>query len=455
MRDATLAGPARQDASQTAGIEAEDAITVAPEGDEGGGRILRRQRKPSEKAIQNKAAQDSLEATQPSPERQDGNTAQGAATYDAQAKTTEKDHENEQATLQTLQGQMNEQTGILKIILEAWKRQEIQNNTLQAEISQVKNELQAVKTECQAVKDELNDVKQQMAHGIAGLATAQTSPNPSYADVARTAPTSHASNVRTLSSGYATVPSLSGTLYCTVDTSRVEQTAAEQFSAGALRATVEKGVRVERGDPTWRCQAVTQSARNAQRIRIACRDETERRLIKNVLGVKMTHGARLLRDDLYPVKVDGVVRSAALDPEGNDKVGAAEEIGKENGVEVAKVKWLSSREPSKTHGSIVIHLTKAADARRLLAEKYCYAGGLSGQTAMFEPREGPKQCYNCQEITEHKAYQCTKPQTCAKCAKQGHHHSRCTETIAKCVPCGGPHESFSKNCRKLYPSRHE
>jgi hypothetical protein len=25
----------------------------------------------------------------------------------------------------------------------------------------------------------------------------------------------------------------------------------------------------------------------------------------------------------------------------------------------------------------------------------------------------------------------------------------------KCVPCGGPHESFSKNCRKLYPSCHE
>jgi hypothetical protein len=25
----------------------------------------------------------------------------------------------------------------------------------------------------------------------------------------------------------------------------------------------------------------------------------------------------------------------------------------------------------------------------------------------------------------------------------------------KCVPCGGPHESFSRNCRKLYPSQHE
>jgi hypothetical protein len=27
--------------------------------------------------------------------------------------------------------------------------------------------------------------------------------------------------------------------------------------------------------------------------------------------------------------------------------------------------------------------------------------------------------------------------------------------MPKCVPCGGPHESYSRNCRKLYPSQHE
>jgi hypothetical protein len=27
--------------------------------------------------------------------------------------------------------------------------------------------------------------------------------------------------------------------------------------------------------------------------------------------------------------------------------------------------------------------------------------------------------------------------------------------VPKCVPCGGPHESFSRRCPKLYPARHE
>ena len=91
----------------------------------------------------------------------------------------------------------------------------------------------------------------------------------------------------------------------------------------------------------------------------------------------------------------------------------------------------------------------------LLQEGFFYAGGESGCTKAFESRERPKQCYNCQEITDHKAHQCTKAQVCGRCAKEGHRHSECTESIPKCVPCGGPHESFSRNCRKLYPSQHE
>ena len=35
------------------------------------------------------------------------------------------------------------------------------------------------------------------------------------------------------------------------------------------------------------------------------------------------------------------------------------------------------------------------------------------------------------------------------------HMGKELEAVVKCVPCGGPHESFSRNCRKLYPSQHE
>ncbi len=53
MRDATPAGPTRLGASRTPGTEVEDAITVAPEGEDFGGWAQRRIRKPSAKARQN------------------------------------------------------------------------------------------------------------------------------------------------------------------------------------------------------------------------------------------------------------------------------------------------------------------------------------------------------------------------------------------------------------------
>jgi hypothetical protein len=121
---------------------------------------------------------------------------------------------------------------------------------------------------------------------------------------------------------------------------------------------------------------------------------------------------------------------------------------------VAKIAWLSRKDSAKPYGSTVVYLTKVTYARRLLADGFFHAGGESGVTSTFEYRPRPMQCYNCQEIG-HKAFQCKNTQKCAKCAAEGHRHSSCDQTVPKCIPCGGPHESFSRNCRKLYPSRHE
>lgn len=70
---------------------------------------------------------------------------------------------------------------------------------------------------------------------------------------------------------------------------------------------------------------------------------------------------------------------------------------------------------------MVVYLNKRSDAQRFLNEGFFSARGESGYTKVFERRECPKQCYNCQEITDHKAYQCTKTQICGKCAREGHH----------------------------------
>ncbi len=43
--------------------------------------------------------------------------------------------------VQTLQEQMNKQTRILNIILEAWTKQETHNKAMEAELGRIKNEL--------------------------------------------------------------------------------------------------------------------------------------------------------------------------------------------------------------------------------------------------------------------------------------------------------------------------
>jgi hypothetical protein len=247
---------------------------------------------------------------------------------------------------------------------------------------------------------------------------------------------------------------MTDTLYCTVDTTGVASEDADKISAGVIRMEVENEIRTTTDQANWRCRAVTKDAKNPHRIRIACRNEAEHNAVKIAMEAKLVSGARILRDELFPIRVDNVNRTAALDETGNIRTGATEAFAKENDTQIAKIAWLSNREVPKAYGSMVVYLNKGSDARRLLQEGFFYAGGESGYTKTFERRPRPEQCFNCQDLG-HKAWKCKNTQKCARCAKEGHRHSECSETILKCVPCGGPHESFSRNCRKLYPPRHE
>ncbi|RYP13221.1 hypothetical protein DL766_009878 [Monosporascus sp. MC13-8B] len=260
---------------------------------------------------------------------------------------------------------------------------------------------------------------------------ANASPNRSYADIARTPPNSLPRNVVSISSMGTTPSTMTDTFYCTIDTSRVANENTDKISASAVRMTLEKEIRTTTDQANWRCRAVTRDAKNPHRVRIACRDEAEHKAVKQAMEAKLVPGVRILRDELFPIRVDNVNRTAVLDDMGNVRAGATEAFSKENDTQIAKVAWLSNRDTPKAYGSMVVYLNKGSDAQRFLQEGFFYAGGESGYTKMFERRERPKQCYNCQEITGHKAHQCTKAQICGRCAKEGHRHTECTETILK------------------------
>lgn len=279
------------------------------------------------------------------------------------------------------------------------------------------------------------------------------SPSASYAAVARTPPASRPSNLQSFT-GSTPASAISDTLYCTIDTSKVAEENKGMAQPGALRKALETEMRTQIEQEKWNCVAITKDPRNVARVRVTCRDEQELSKVKEAAQKIAAKGARVMRDQLYPVKVDNVNRTAVLNQDNSIREGAAEIFGTENKVRIAKMAWLSNKNTAKAYGSMVIYVTKDSDAKQLLRGQYFNVEGESAFTRVFEHRNGPVQCYNCQAIG-HKAFSCKKMQRCAKCSKEGHRHRECTEEGPKCVPCGGPHESFSRNCRVLYPSRSE
>ena len=277
--------------------------------------------------------------------------------------------------------------------------------------------------------------------------------SPTYAAIARTPPNSYPSNISPISSG-VTVPSrYTDTPYCTIDTSRASVIEKAKTNPATIREAIEKEIRNQQGKESWRCIAVTRDVKNHDRIRITGRDAQEIKTIKEAADKVVAGGSRVLRDQLYPIKVDNARRDGVLAPKGSLLPDIIESLGKENDTPIAKVAWISKKDNGKAYGSMIIYLHRGSDANRLLQEGYFHINGESGFTNVFEKRPKPDQCYNCQGMN-HKAYNCKKTAVCARCAVEGHHHDSCNAP-PKCIPCGGPHESYSRNCRVLYPSRDE
>jgi hypothetical protein len=124
--------------------------------------------------------------------------------------------------------------------------------------------------------------------------------------------------------------------------------------------------------------------RNADRIKVICRDEAEMQLVKQTAQTTAIKGARVLRDQLFPIKVDRANDTVVLDSNGDIPPRAMEVLGKENEVTIDKIHWLSDKKNGKTYGSMV---TKGVDAKKLLEERWFHLAGESASTNIFEPRQ--------------------------------------------------------------------
>ncbi|KDN69578.1 hypothetical protein CSUB01_12592, partial [Colletotrichum sublineola] len=323
---------------------------------------------------------------------------------------------------------MKELHASLQVVFNAWKKSELRNKDIQAELQQATDELRMANKELRSIKDELQTVrsdlqalKQQVKDDntktrkkletCTALAPARSGPSPSYAAVARNASTNQSSDARAHTLG-ATPANTTDTLYCTIDTSRAEvEEEGNRPNAGTIRAAVERGMRAD-GHAGWRCQAVTVNPRNENLIRIVCRDDAEHQKVKQIAETKIVPGVRVRDDDLYPIKVDYVRWTAVWEEKGKYRSEAAEQFSKENDATVAKIVWLSDQENPKAYGSMAVYLTKARDARRLISEGYFHAGGESGTTGVFKPQFRTQQCFKCWQIVPHKAVQCPNRLVC-------------------------------------------
>jgi hypothetical protein len=149
-------------------------------------------------------------------------------------------------------------------------------------------------------------------------------------------------------------PAIPEPAFCTVDMLRVPEDYASEAILVALRKLIEHEIRAPSNQPSWRYIAVTRDRGSTNRLRVISRNEGELKKLKDIVEAKKTLRARVLREWLYPVKVDNVNRIAVLDRESKILPGTVEVLGQGNDVRIAKIAWLSRKDTVKAYGSMVV-----------------------------------------------------------------------------------------------------
>ena len=105
--------------------------------------------------------------------------------------------------------------------------------------------------------------------------------------------------------------------FCTIDFSRTEG-GEKAVNIPERREKIEK--EAQKGEnKTFKCKGIVRDHRTQCQGRILCRSEEGLDGVKRAATEIATEGVRILRDQLYPVKVNNVRADAVLQPNGNIK----------------------------------------------------------------------------------------------------------------------------------------
>ena len=203
----------------------------------------------------------------------------------------------------------------------------------------------------------------------------------------------HAQHTNILASQAHSSPPRADNFFCTVNLSRVEG-GDHTKDLASLRKNVENKIR-KGNDKAFLCWAVTRDRRQPDRIRILCRSEEELKTVKQAAESTVLTGARVLRDHLYPVKVNNARTNAVIKPDGLLINDALLSLNENNNTDIAKITWLSSRQSGKAYGLIAVFFKMSSEAARFLKEAFLYVGGESATVRVFKPDMGPPRYFKC------------------------------------------------------------
>ncbi|KAL3704454.1 hypothetical protein TMatcc_010145 [Talaromyces marneffei ATCC 18224] len=156
---------------------------------------------------------------------------------------------------QYLESTYQEVKGLKEIIIEQGKMIKEQSEMIRAQSSTI----QALQTQVEAIESQSIEECKQLWEQLNTIASAPA--KATYATDIEVVPLAR--------------PTLANTLFCTIDTSRVGEEDKARTQIANIRQQIKKEMRGNEETQNWRCAAMVKDPKNADRIKVICRDEEE------------------------------------------------------------------------------------------------------------------------------------------------------------------------------------